>query len=170
GFVVVKALGGDEVNLAKGTRIILSEGKIPEAEPAKGHSGQTVFRFPQDCRVHYTAGAVTSRSESFLIGVPRDTPLSVDEQHAVSLPAGAQELVPGSSWGTFTIACTIPIGLFMGLWMYRIRRGRIGEATVIGVVAVLAAVIVGNWIPGSPFERLFQFSKDETILALTTYG
>jgi carbon starvation protein len=54
--------------------------------------------------------------------------------------------------------------------MYRIRRGRIGEATVIGVVAVLAAVIVGNWIPGSALEPLFSLSKDGTILALTSYG
>src|SRR5438552_3204431 len=170
GFVVVKALGGDEVNLAARTRIVLPEGRAPEREPARNGSALALYRFPPDCQVHYSAGSVTPRSESFVLGVPRDTPLSVDEQHAVSLPAGAQELVPGSSWGTFTIACTIPIGLFMGLWMYRIRKGRIGEATVIGVVAVLAAVIVGNWIPGSPFERLFQFSKDGTILALTTYG
>jgi carbon starvation protein len=170
GFVVVKALGGDEVHLAEKTKIVLPEDKIPSLEPTLGGSTQAVYRFPQNCRVHYTAGSVTPRSESFRIGVPPETPLQLDEQHAVELPRGAQELVPGSSWGTFTIACTIPIGLFMGLWMYRIRKGRIGEATVIGVVAVLTAVIVGNWIPGSPFERFFSFSKNGTILALTSYG
>jgi carbon starvation protein len=169
GFVVVKALGGDEVILAKDTKIELPQGTALEPEPVTSPS-QAVYRFPPDCRVHYTGGVVTPRSESFLIRVPHDTRLRPDEQHAVTLPQGAQELVPGSSWGTFTIACTIPIGLFMGLWMYRIRRGRIGEATVIGVVAVLAAVIVGNWIPGSPFEQLFSLSKDGTILALTSYG
>jgi carbon starvation protein len=170
GFVVVKALGGDEVNLAEGTKIVLPHGQVPQPEPATGNTAQVVYRFPQGCSVHYPAGSVTSRSESFRIGVPQDTPLHSDEQPAVTLPRGAQELVPGSSWGTFTIACTIPIGLFMGLWMYRIRKGRIGEATLIGVLAVLAAVIAGNWIPGSPFERLFSFSKDGTILALTSYG
>jgi carbon starvation protein len=170
GFVVVKALGGDEVNLAEHTRIVLPEGKMPERESTTGSSAQTVYRFPQGCAVHYTAGSVTSRSESFRIGVPRETALLSEEPHAVTLPRGAQELVPGSSWGTFTIACTIPIGLFMGLWMYRIRPGHIGEATLIGVAAVLLAVIAGNWIPGSPFERLFSFSKGGTILALTSYG
>ena len=119
--------------------------------------------------MHYSAGSVTPRSESFVLGVPPNTVLRPDEQRAITLPAGTQELVPGSSWGTFTIACTIPIGLFMGLWMYRIRKGRVGEATVIGVIAVLAAVIVGNWIPGSPFERFFSLSKNGTILALTSY-
>ncbi|HUI11166.1 MAG TPA: carbon starvation CstA family protein, partial [Bacteroidota bacterium] len=39
-----------------------------------------------------------------------------------------------SSWGTFTIAMTIPIALFVGLWMYRIRPGKIVEASLIGVV------------------------------------
>src|SRR5437870_8542658 len=38
-----------------------------------------------------------------------------------------------SAWGTFTIGVTIPIALFMGLYMYRIRRGKIGEASAIGV-------------------------------------
>ena len=36
----------------------------------------------------------------------------------------ARRLVPGSSWGTFTIACTIPIALFVGLYMYRLRKGQ----------------------------------------------
>ena len=47
-------------------------------------------------------------------------------------PAGARQLVPGSSWGTFTIACTIPIALFVGLYMYRIRKGKVVEASLIG--------------------------------------
>ena len=49
-----------------------------------------------------------------------------------------------SSWGTFTIAMTIPMALLVGLWMYRIRPGRIAEASLIGVAGVLAAVIFGS--------------------------
>jgi carbon starvation protein len=171
GFVVVKALGGDEINLAEGTQIMLPQGQRPELEPDKGSTATDGYRFPGDCQVHYTVGgAVTRRSESFLVSVPKDAKVAPDAAGAVTLPNGAQELVPGSSWGTFTIACTIPIGLFMGLWMYRIRKGHIGEATLIGVVAVLAAVVIGNWIPGSPLEGWFSLSKNGTILALTTYG
>ncbi len=35
-----------------------------------------------------------------------------------------------SAWGTFTIGVSIPLALFMGLYMYRFRMGRIAEATV----------------------------------------
>ena len=45
-----------------------------------------------------------------------------------------------------------PHALFVGLYMYRIRKGRVVEASLIGAVAVLAAVVAGNWIPGSPLE------------------
>ena len=54
-----------------------------------------------------------------------------------------------SSWGTFTIAMTIPIALMVGLWMYRIRPGKIAEASVMGVVMVVAAVVGGSYVPGS---------------------
>src|SRR5262249_1512279 len=81
------------------------------------------------------------------------------------------ELVPGSSWGTFTIACTIPIALVMGLYVHRLRKGKgIAEASVFGVVAVLAAVVVGNWIPGSTLEPLFKLTRTPTISALTLHG
>src|SRR5205823_13011163 len=49
----------------------------------------------------------------------------------VALPPDAVRLVPGSSWGTFTIACTIPIALFVGLYMYKIRPGKVVEASII---------------------------------------
>src|SRR6187431_1523235 len=39
-----------------------------------------------------------------------------------------------SAWGTFTIGVSIPLALFMGLYMYKIRPGRITEATVIGCI------------------------------------
>src|SRR5919106_6711790 len=45
-----------------------------------------------------------------------------------------------SAWGTFTIAASIPLALFVGLYMYRLRPGKISEATVIGVIGMLAAV------------------------------
>ena len=75
-----------------------------------------------------------------------------------------------SSWGTFTIAMTIPIALFVGLWMNRIRPGRIGEASLIGVVAVLASVVVGSLIPGSFLEPYFTFSREGIVIALAVYG
>ena len=172
GFVVVKALGGDEVKLAPGTRVVLPKGRELQLVPNQGSAQHTVYRFPEDCLVFYTPGRPpVPRAESFQIEVPRsDAELVPDPEGAVVLPKAASELVPGSSWGTFTIACTIPIALFMGLYMYRLRKGRIAEASLIGAVAVLAAVVVGNWIPGSRFEPWFSLTKDQTVLALTAYG
>jgi carbon starvation protein len=75
-----------------------------------------------------------------------------------------------SAWGAFTIATTIPIALFMGLYMYRFRKGKIREATVIGVIALIAAVIFGKFIPGSPLGPYFNLSKEGITLAIAIYG
>lgn len=175
GFVVVKALGGDEVRLAQGMRIHLPSGTKPELLPGKSSDQRAVYKFPGGCRLQYLAGGVeTQRSESFQVEAPAGAEVSAADG-TVTLPAGCKELVPGSSWGTFTIACTIPIAIVMGLAMRLGQRtGRAHAATllasVFGVVAVLAAVIGGNWVPGSPIEGLFSYSKDGTILALALYG
>jgi len=50
----------------------------------------------------------------------------------------------GSAWGTFTVAATIPLALIMGLWMYRFRPGKVGEASLIGVVGLVAATLAGR--------------------------
>jgi len=171
GFVVVKALGGDEIRLAEGTRIMLPAGSQPRPDPDKSTAERTVYRFPEGCSIHYATGsAATHRAEVFQIEVAHAPALVPDATGTVTLPQGALELVPGSSWGTFTIACTIPIALCMGLYMYRLRRGKIVEASLFGAAAVLAAVIAGNWIPGSPLEGFFALTKNQTILALTAYG
>ena len=52
-----------------------------------------------------------------------------------------------SSWGTFTIAATIPIAILMGLWMFKFRKGKTVEATIIGVILLSLAVIYGKYIP-----------------------
>jgi carbon starvation protein len=75
-----------------------------------------------------------------------------------------------SAWGTFTIGMTIPIAIFVGVWMYRFRKGHITEASLIGVIAVIAVVIIGAWIPGSFLGSFFTLSRDGIILALAIYG
>jgi len=59
-----------------------------------------------------------------------------------------------SPWGVFTIAMTIPLALLMSLYMYRIRPGKVGEATIIGVVGLLIAVVAGKPIGASAFGAL----------------
>src|SRR5664279_1386301 len=75
-----------------------------------------------------------------------------------------------SSWGTFTIAATIPIAIFMGLWMFRFRKGRTGEATVIGVILLTLAVVFGRAIPGSSLAGWFTHDKQTLTLLLCGYG
>src|SRR5215218_5151568 len=54
-----------------------------------------------------------------------------------------------SAWGTFTIGMSIPLALFVGWYMYRLRPGRITEATLIGVAGLLACVILGKPLASS---------------------
>jgi carbon starvation protein len=75
-----------------------------------------------------------------------------------------------SAWGTFTIGTTIPLALFMGLYMYRFRKGRIGEATAIGVAGLLLAVILGKPLAGSALGPYFVLSRNELIVAMAAYG
>ena len=75
-----------------------------------------------------------------------------------------------SAWGTFTIGSSIPLALFVGFYMYRLRPGRIAEATVIGVVGLLAAVILGKPIAASSIGHFFQFNRTQLILLIAGYG
>ena len=75
-----------------------------------------------------------------------------------------------SSWGTFTISMTIPVAMFVGMWMYRFRKGHIAEASVIGVIGVFAALIIGGMIPGSRFAPAFTLSREGIVIALAAYG
>jgi carbon starvation protein len=75
-----------------------------------------------------------------------------------------------SSWGTFTIASTIPIALLMGVWMFRIRKGKTLEATLFGVIMLILAVILGRYIPQSSFAGWFTFSHKTLTLMIAGYG
>lgn len=75
-----------------------------------------------------------------------------------------------SPWGTFTIASTIPIALLMGVWMFILRKHKTAEATVIGVILLTLAVILGKYIPGSPLASWFNFDNRSMTLLLAGYG
>jgi carbon starvation protein len=75
-----------------------------------------------------------------------------------------------SSWGTFTIATTIPIALIMGIWMFRIRKGKTLEATIFGVIMLVLSVVIGRYIPGSQFSSMFSFNHKTLTILLAVYG
>src|SRR5205814_1032454 len=76
-----------------------------------------------------------------------------------------------SSWGTFTISMTIPLALIMGVWMYKLRPGKgIREATIFGVLGLIAAVVFGKMIPGSALAPFFTFTKHQLTFLLALYA
>jgi carbon starvation protein len=75
-----------------------------------------------------------------------------------------------SPWGTFTVAFTIPLALFMGLYMYRFRKGKIAEASLIGVVGLLAAVYLGGRVADSSLANTFTLSRNALIVLMAGYG
>jgi carbon starvation protein len=76
-----------------------------------------------------------------------------------------------SPWGLFTIAATIPIALLMGVYMRIIRPGRVGEASAIGVVLLLASLYFGRAVAADPgWGPLFTLSGTQLAWALILYG
>ncbi|PWT82496.1 MAG: carbon starvation protein A [Acidobacteria bacterium] len=75
-----------------------------------------------------------------------------------------------SPWGTFTVGFTIPLALFMGLYMYRFRKGRIKEASIIGVIGLLLAVYLGGRIADSPFAASLTLSRNTVTILMALYG
>ena len=76
-----------------------------------------------------------------------------------------------SPWGLFTIACTIPIALLMGLWMNHIRPGKVAEATVIGIALLFAALMGGQWVSQTPaWAAAFTWSGTNLTWAVVIYG
>jgi carbon starvation protein len=75
-----------------------------------------------------------------------------------------------SPWGTFTVGFTIPLALFMGLYMYRFRKGHIREATLIGVAGLFLAVIAGGRIAESSLAPSFTFSESTITYMMAAYG
>jgi carbon starvation protein len=69
-----------------------------------------------------------------------------------------------SPWGASTVFATIPIALIIGVYMRSLRPGRVAEASAIGVVLLLAAVLMGGWIDASPNLR-DVFDRDAVPLA-----
>ncbi|HUK62064.1 MAG TPA: carbon starvation CstA family protein, partial [Dongiaceae bacterium] len=75
-----------------------------------------------------------------------------------------------SAWGVFSIACTIPIALAMGLWSHRVRPGSIKTVTAFGVVMLLIAVGAGAWVQQSPWRALFVHPDKTIAVGLMAYG
>ncbi len=75
-----------------------------------------------------------------------------------------------SAWATFTIAVTVPAALFVGLYMYKLRPGKLVEASLVGVAIVVAGVVFGEPISHSSFGSAFLLSRPALAIILPLYG
>ncbi|EST76216.1 carbon starvation protein [Escherichia coli ECC-1470] len=76
-----------------------------------------------------------------------------------------------SPWGTYTVAFTIPLAIFMGIYLRYLRPGRIGEVSVIGLVFLIFAIISGGWVAESPtWAPYFDFTGVQLTWMLVGYG
>ncbi|MDD2055193.1 carbon starvation protein A [Pseudomonas putida] len=76
-----------------------------------------------------------------------------------------------SPWGIFTVMATIPIAMFMGIYMRYIRPGRIGEISLIGVALLLGSIWLGGLIAADPvWAKAFTFTGIQITWMLIGYG
>jgi carbon starvation protein len=76
-----------------------------------------------------------------------------------------------SFWGVFVVGSTIPIAIFMGFWMYKIRLGDVKGASIIGVFLLALAVYAGGAIdPGSTLAEMMKLGKHQIAVAIPLYA
>ena len=77
----------------------------------------------------------------------------------------------GSPWGTFTIAATMPIAIFMGLYLRYFRPGRVLEVSVIGFALVVLSIFGGDWAAHNPaVAPYFTLGGMTLALCIVVYG
>lgn len=76
-----------------------------------------------------------------------------------------------SPWGTYTVAFTIPLAIFMGVYTRYIRPGHIGEVSIIGLVMLVFAIVSGGWVAASPtWSPWFDYTGVQLTWMLVVYG
>ncbi|MEN6451241.1 MAG: carbon starvation CstA family protein [Thermoguttaceae bacterium] len=122
------------------------------------HDGKSLPRIARDMLGPYV-GAATTIATLFII--------------ITTLAATGKVVVNAlneSAWGMFTIVVTIPAALLTGFWMNKIRPGRIGEASLIGVTLVVLGVVVGQRFDDSTYRHLLVFSVNDLAVILPIYA
>ncbi|WP_297325618.1 carbon starvation CstA family protein [Nitrosomonas sp.] len=76
-----------------------------------------------------------------------------------------------SPWGTFTVAATIPIALFMGIYVRYLRPCAIGEVSLIGFVLLMLSIVAGQYVQEDPtLAAIFTLTGEQLTWALIAYG
>ena len=75
-----------------------------------------------------------------------------------------------NAWGVFTIVMTIPIAFVMGIYLQKLRPGRIGEMSLLGVVLLTISIVAGRSIAQSEWAEWFLLDRNTLVWGLTIYG
>ena len=75
-----------------------------------------------------------------------------------------------NAWGAFTIAMTVPIAFLMGFYLQRLRPGRVGEMSALGMGLLIVAVILGRIVGQSAYAEWFQCERQTLVWLLAGYG
>ena len=76
-----------------------------------------------------------------------------------------------SAWGSFTVICTIPIALLMGVYLYKIRPGDVVGASVMGAVLLFVTILAGPYVAANPtLASVFTLTKHQVALIIPVYG
>ncbi|RXZ72888.1 carbon starvation CstA family protein [Agromyces albus] len=76
-----------------------------------------------------------------------------------------------SPWGVFSVSMTIPIALFMGVYLRYLRPGRITEVSLIGFVLLIAAIVAGGWVAATPWgAEIFHLDRTTIAWGIIVYG
>lgn len=76
-----------------------------------------------------------------------------------------------SPWGVFSVAMTIPIALFMGVYLRFLRPGKVTEVSIIGFVLLMFAIIGGGWVAGTEWgQAIFHLDRTTIAWGIIIYG
>ncbi|EMY35519.1 carbon starvation membrane protein [Arthrobacter crystallopoietes BAB-32] len=76
-----------------------------------------------------------------------------------------------SPWGVFSVAMTIPIALFMGVYLRFLRPGKVSEVSIIGFVLLMAAIVAGGWIAETDWGvAIFTLERTTIAWGIIVYG
>ncbi len=122
------------------------------------HNGKSIAQMAREVMGPW-AGRITGVAILFIVTVA-----------LAGLGLAVVNALESSPWATFTLASTIPIAFVMGIYTGVVRPKGIVEATVFGILCLLAAVIYGQSISESWFGAYFNLSRHSLIIAIAVYG
>lgn len=132
--------------------------KIKDLTASVRHEGRSIARIARE-EMGPWAGLITGVAILFIVIIA-----------LAGLGLAVVNALEKSAWGTFTLATTVPVALIMGIYLHWVRKSGIWEATIFGVICLIAAVIFGSSVSEIGWGSYFTLSRESLILAIAVYG